>query len=167
VLHTLNRLHTLLEDTTMTTVQKAEIKKIARLRDKATEQYLEVIEFPTSRTRVNKLTLPPSLVSEPVAFGKRLRDAGAILPKGKEELTKLLATVAKSDPPEERVYEAQTGWTQDRKSFVLVDGVIGNAATKIIGVNRINSVIVVGCRTAVVGNPGGMRWPNRLVSPPF
>jgi putative DNA primase/helicase len=38
------------------------------------------------------------------------------------------------------VYEAQTGWTQDKKRFVLVDGVIGNAATKIIGVNRVNSI---------------------------
>src|SRR6476660_3918767 len=120
----------------MTTIQKAAVKKIARLRDKATEQYLEVIEFPTSKTSVNELTLPPSVVSEARAFGKRLRDAGAILPKGEEELKKLLAIVAKSDPPEERVYEAQTGWTQDKRSFVLVDRVIGNAATKIVGVNR-------------------------------
>jgi hypothetical protein len=124
----------------MNTIRKGAIKKIARLRDKATEQYLEVIEFPISKTSVNKLKLPPSVVSEPGAFGKRLRDAGAILPKGQEELKKLLAAVAKSDPPKESVYEAQTGWTQDKKSFVLVDGVIGNAATKIIGVNRINCV---------------------------
>ena len=124
----------------MNTIQKAAVKKIARLRDKATEQYLEVIEFPISKTSVNKLKLPPSVVSEPGAFGKRLRDAGAILPKGEEELKKLLARVAKSDPPEEWVYEAQTGWTQDKKSFVLVDGVIGNAATNITGVNRVNSV---------------------------
>jgi hypothetical protein len=124
----------------MNSTQKAAVKKIARLRDKATEQYLEVIEFPISKTSVNKLKLPPSVVSEPGAFGKRLRDAGAILPKGEEELKKLLASVAKSDPPEEWVYEAQTGWTQDKKSFVLVDGVIGNAATKIIGVNRVNSI---------------------------
>ena len=124
----------------MNTTQKAAVKKIARLRDKATEQYLEVIEFPISKTSVNKLKLPPSVVSEPGAFGKRLRDAGAILPKGEEELKKLLTSVAKSDPPEECVYEAQTGWTQDKKGFVLVDGVIGNAATKIIGVNQANSI---------------------------
>jgi hypothetical protein len=124
----------------MNIIRKGAIKKIARLRDKATEQYLEVIEFPISKTSVNKLKLPPSVVSEPGAFGKRLRDAGAILPKGEEELKKLLASVAKSDPPEEWVYEAQTGWTHDKKSFVLVDGVIGNTATKIIGVNRVNSI---------------------------
>ena len=97
--------------------RKAGIKKIARLRDKATEQYLEVIEFPISKTTVNKLALPPSVVSEPGGFGKRLRDAGAILPKAEEELKKLLTTVAKSDPPEEWVYEAQTGWTRDKKGL--------------------------------------------------
>ena len=48
--------------------------------------------------------------------------------------------MAKSDAPEEWVYEARTGWTEDGKAFVLVDGVIGDAATKIIGVNRANSV---------------------------
>ena len=53
----------------MNTTQKAAVKKIARLRDKATEQYLEVIEFPISKTSVNKLKLPPSVVSEPGAFG--------------------------------------------------------------------------------------------------
>ena len=48
--------------------------------------------------------------------------------------------VANSDAPEEWVYEAQTGWTPDRKAFVLMDGFIGKSATKIIGVNRANSV---------------------------
>jgi hypothetical protein len=124
----------------MNTIRKGAIKKIARLRDKATEQYLEVIKFPTSKITTNELTLPPSVVSDPGTFGKRLRDAGAILPKAEEKLRKLLAAVAKSDPPEEWVYEARTGWTQDKKSFVLVDGVIGSAATTIIGVNRANSI---------------------------
>jgi uncharacterized protein (DUF927 family) len=124
----------------MNTIPKEAIKKIARLRDKATEQYLEVITFPTSKTTINELTLLPSVVSDPGTFGKRLRDAGAILPKAEEKLRKLLAAVAKSDPLEEWVYEARTGWTRDKKSFVLVDGVIGSAATKIIGVNRANSI---------------------------
>ena len=124
----------------MNTNRKGTIKKIARLRDKATEQYLEVIKFPTSKTTINELTLPPSVVSDHKIFGKRLRDAGAILPKAEEKLRKLLAAAAKSDPLEEWVYEARTGWTRDKKSFVLVDGVIGSAATKIIGVNRANSI---------------------------
>jgi hypothetical protein len=124
----------------MNTIRKGAIKKIARIRDKATEQYLEVITFPTSKITINELTLPPSLVSDPGTFGKRLRDAGAILPKAEEKLRRLLAAVAKSDPLEEWVYEAQTGWTRRKKGFVLVDGVIGSAATKIIGVNRANSI---------------------------
>jgi hypothetical protein len=124
----------------MNAIRKGAITKIARLRDKATEQYLEVIKFPTSKTTVSELTLPPSVVSDHGVFGRRLRDAGAMLPKGTEELKKLLAAVAKSDPPEEWVYEARAGWTQDKRSFVLVDGVIGSAATKIIGVNRANSI---------------------------
>jgi hypothetical protein len=124
----------------MNTIRKGAIKKIARIRDKATEQYLVVVRFPTSKTAVNELTLLPSVVSDAKAFGKHLRDAGAILPKGEKELKKLLAIVAKSDPPEEWVYEERTGWTRRKKSFVVVDGVVGNAATKIIGVNRANSI---------------------------
>ena len=60
--------------------------------------------------------------------------------KGDQDLKDLLSAVAKSDAPEEWVYEARTGWTEDEKAFVLVDGVIGDATTKIIGVNRANSV---------------------------
>jgi len=129
-----------LEETTMNTPQKAAIKKIARIRDKATEQYFDVIEFQVSKGTVSKLALLPSVVNDLGSFAKRLRDAGAILPKGEGKLKNLLATVAKSDPPEEWVYEAQTGWTKNRKAFVLVDGVIGDVKTTIIGVNRKNSV---------------------------
>ena len=124
----------------MTTNQTRNIKKIARIRDKATEKYLEVIEFPISESDVNRLELPPSVVNDPGAFEKQLRDAGAILPKGDQDLKDLLTAVAKSDAPEEWVYEARTGWTEDGKAFVLVDRVIGDAATKIIGVNRAHSV---------------------------
>ena len=124
----------------MTKNQTRNIKKIARIRDKAIEKYLEVIEFPISESDVCKLELPPSVVSEPGAFEKQLRDVGAILPKSDQDLQDLLSAVAKSDAPEEWVYEARTGWTEDAKAFVLVDGVIGDAATKIIGVNRTNAV---------------------------
>jgi len=124
----------------MKTNPKTAIKKIARIRDKATENYLEVIEFPISKTSVKRLDLSPSVVSEPKAFLKRLRDAGAILPKDDDQRSNLLSSVARSDPPKDWVYEAQTGWTKSRKAFVLVDGVIGNTKSKIIGVNRTSSV---------------------------
>ncbi len=153
----------------MNVTQKVAIKKIARIRDKATEKYLEVIEFPISETEIKTLELPPSVVNEPGAFEKQLRDAGAILPKSDQDLKDLLSIVAKLDAPEERAYEAQTGWTEDGKAFVLADRVIGDAATRIIGVNQANAVndVAVGCRTAAVGNPGAIRWPNRLGSPAF
>jgi hypothetical protein len=124
----------------MKTSQKAAIKKIARIRDKATQKYLEVIQFPISKTNFNRLELPPSTVHDFATFVKRLRDAGAILPKDDGELKKLLSKVAKSDPPKEQVYEAQTGWIEDRKAYVLVDGVIGDTATDIIGINQANAV---------------------------
>jgi hypothetical protein len=66
----------------MSKKQTRNIKKIARIRDKATEKYLEVIEFPTSESDVSRLELPPSVVNEPGALEKQLRDAGAILPTG-------------------------------------------------------------------------------------
>lgn len=124
----------------MNTTQKVAIKKIARIRDKATEKYLEVIEFPISGSDVNRLELPPSVVCEPGTFEDHLRDAGAILPTNDAQLKQLLEAVAKTRASEEFVYEAQTGWTEDRDAFVLVDGVIGDAKTKIIGVNRAHSV---------------------------
>ena len=124
----------------MNTTQKVAIKKIARIRDKATEKYLEVIEFPISGSDVNLLELPPSVVCEPGTFEDHLRDAGAILPTNDAQLKQLLEAVAKFRASEEFVYETQTGWTEDRDAFVLVDGVIGDATTKIIGVNRAHSV---------------------------
>jgi uncharacterized protein (DUF927 family) len=129
-----------LQETTMNTRQKATIKKIARVRDKATENYLEVIEFPISETDINRLKVPPSVVCDLKAFEKRLRDAGAMLPKDDEKRNNLLTSVAKSDPPEEWLYEARTGWTESRRAFVLVNGMIGDAKAKIVGVNRANSI---------------------------
>ena len=71
---------------------------------------------------------------------KALRDAGAILPKDDQKLKELLTSVAKSDAPKDWIYAARTGWTRDKKAFVLVDRVIGNSKTKIIGVNRATTV---------------------------
>lgn len=120
--------------------KKLAIKKIARIRDEAAGKYLEVVGFPVSLTNLSRLELPPSVVNDPKAFEKHLRDAGAMLPKDDEELKKLLSSVAKSDAPEEWVYKARTGWTEDKRAFVLVDRMIGNSKTKIIGVNRSNAI---------------------------
>ena len=147
----------------MTKNKKRNIKKIARIRDKATEKYVEVIQFPTSKSDVNRLELPPSVVWGQGTFENYLRDAGAILPKGDQDLKDLLSAVAKSDAPEEWVYEARTGWTEDGKAFVLADRVIGDVATKIIGVNQANAV---NDRSGRLSNSGSWKsWRDTVAEP--
>jgi hypothetical protein len=119
---------------------KPAIYKVARIKDKATNTYAEVIKFHVSESEIGTFELAPSIVNDLKLFEKRLRDAGAILPKNNGELQELLAAVAKSDAPEERVYEAHTGWTADRKAFVTVDGIAGEARSNIVGVNRSNAI---------------------------
>ena len=116
------------------TARPTEIKKVARVRDKATGDYFEVIEFPVSSTERSRLELPPSVVVDASALERRLRDAGAVLPR--HSTRELLQTVARRKAPLELVYEAQTGWSEDRKLFVLNDGVIGKANQRILGVNQ-------------------------------
>ena len=147
----------------MTKNKKRNIKKIARIRDKATEKYVEVIQFPTSKSDVNRLELSPSVVWGQGTFENHLRDAGAILPKGDQDLKDLLSAVAKSDAPEEWIYEARTGWTEDGKAFVLADRVIGDAATKIIGVNQANAV---NDRSGRLSNSGSWKsWRDTVAEP--
>ena len=84
------------------------IRKVGRIHDKGTNTYLDVIEFPISKSQADTLELPPSVVGDRPAFVKKLRDAGAELPKDKDELKETLERIAASDPPEKWVYEAQT-----------------------------------------------------------
>ena len=114
--------------------QPIQIRKVGRVRDKATGNYLEIIEFPVSDTERVRIELPPSVVVDPGAFERRLRDAGAILPK--KNVRDFLKAVAGRKAPKELTYEAQTGWTDDRKLFVLNDGVIGRSTERILGVNQ-------------------------------
>jgi Domain of unknown function (DUF927) len=116
------------------------IRKVERIHDKATNKYLEVIEFPTSVSTSAKIKLLPAIVSDPALLEKELRNAGAILPKEEEKLKQLLTDVGKSDAPRDRAYAEHTGWTENGKTFVLVDGAIGENADQIIGVNRAYSV---------------------------
>jgi Domain of unknown function (DUF927) len=111
-----------------------QIKKVARVRDKATSDYFEIIEFPVSDNERSRLELPPSVVADPTALEKRLRDAGAILPK--KNVREFLRAVGGRKAPLELVYEAQTGWTEDRKLFVLADGAIGATNQRILGINQ-------------------------------
>jgi hypothetical protein len=115
---------------------KLEIHKVARIHDKATKTYVEVIEFNVTKSEIGTLELAPSIVNDLNQFEKQLRDAGAILPKEKSELEKMLAQVANSDAPEERVYEIHTGWIEDKSAFVTVSGIVGDVSRNIVGVNR-------------------------------
>jgi hypothetical protein len=109
------------------------IKKARRIRDKATNTYVEEIKFRRSDGRVGTLQLTPSNVHDENNLEDALRDAGAVLPKERNELKKLLAGVAESNAPE-HVYEAQVGWIEDGKAYVKTDGVIGEPSEKVIGV---------------------------------
>jgi putative DNA primase/helicase len=121
----------------MTKGKTLRIHKVARIHDKASETYFEVIEFPTSESERRRLELPPSIVAnDPSGFENKLRDAGAILPKEKTEVKRILQLVADSRPREEWDYEKRSGWTPDKNAFVLLDSVIGTPDKKVIGVNR-------------------------------
>jgi uncharacterized protein (DUF927 family) len=139
----------------------AGIRKIARIHDKATGTYLEVIEFAISRSESGRLMFPPSVImNNPTEFENRLRDAGAILPRRRDDVKQLLKTVAESVAPEKWVYEARTGWTADLKAFVLLDRAIGSSDAKVIGVNRLHDV---GDRSGRLSNAGNWKsWRDSV-----
>jgi putative DNA primase/helicase len=112
------------------------IRKIARVRDDATGQYTEVIEFSISRSTTAQLELAPAKIHDVKAFSAQLRNAGAVLPPDSKHRIRLLRAVANSKAPKELVYAAQTGWLDDKcEVFVKADGVIGKTYTNIIGIN--------------------------------
>ncbi len=113
-----------------------QIRKIARIEDKATGTFLEVIEFPVSATKRRRLRLAPSTINSFDQFKNALLDAGAILPKNDQELKRLLSRVAKSDAPEQWIYEAHVGWIRNGKAYVRTNGVIGDTPKRIVGINR-------------------------------
>ena len=117
------------------------IRKIARIRDDATGQYSEIVEFPISDSTTARLELAPAVIHDLRQFADKLLNAGAILPKDVTEQKELLRAVADSDAPKEFVYAAETGWLNDEcKVFVKADGVIGNSDTNIIGINPVQDV---------------------------
>jgi hypothetical protein len=111
------------------------LRKIARIEDKATEKFVEEIEFSDSPTGVRRRQLLPSIVSDPGKFESHILDFGAILPDDSEARKALLADVAKSKAPNHYVYEAQGGWLEPGKVFVLPDGAISAETTNVIGVS--------------------------------
>jgi putative DNA primase/helicase len=135
-----------------------QIRKVARVRDKATGDYFEIIEFPVSNTERSRIELSPSAVVDTSAFERRLRDAGAILPK--DNTRDFLRAVARRKAPLELVYEAQTGWTEDCKLFILNDGVIGKSKQRILGVNQARATDDASGRLSLAGD--WKRWRSTV-----
>jgi hypothetical protein len=119
---------------------KQVIRKIARIRDDATGQYVEIIEFKVAGDKTARLELPPAVVHDIRQLRDKLWNAGAVLPADPNERDDLLRTLADSEPPKELVYAAETGWLDEKwEAFVEIDGVIGKAPT-IIGVKRADDI---------------------------
>ena len=71
VLHGLHGLHAGYMEKTMSTNSIGGIRKIARIHDKATDKYLEVIEFPISAFKVKRIELLPSVINDLKACERR------------------------------------------------------------------------------------------------
>ena len=119
---------------------KLVIRKIARIRDDATGQYVEIIEFKVAGDKTARLELPPAVVHDIRQLRDKLWNAGAVLPADPNERDDLLRTLADSEPPKELVYAAEAGWLDEKwEAFVEIDGIIGKAPT-IIGVKRADDI---------------------------
>jgi hypothetical protein len=116
------------------------VRKVARIKDAATNTYWDVIRFPVSMTEFGELKVRPSVVHDPKLMIKHLQDAGAMLPKNEIERKALLNELAQSDTPNHLIYEARVGWIEGGRAYVTPNGVIGKASGKIIGVNRSNVI---------------------------
>jgi Domain of unknown function (DUF927) len=125
---------------------KSAIRKIARIEDKATGEFLEEIEFPVGSTEVRRLQLLPSVVNDSGRLEDCLVDRGAKFPDVHDRKS-LLADVAKSDAANRYTYAARGGWTEPGKTFVLPDGAISSETTDIIGVSP----------SVVINDPSGKR----------
>jgi hypothetical protein len=112
------------------------IRKIARIEDKATRKFVDEIEFASSATEKRRLEVLPSVINDPSSLQQLLWDHGAILPDDNEARKELLTELSKSVAPANYVYEAQGGWLDPRKIFVLPDGAIAAETTNIMGISR-------------------------------
>jgi putative DNA primase/helicase len=68
-------------------------------------------------------------------LGNALLGRGAVLPDDLQERKAKLDELAKSEAANHYVYEAQGGWLEPGKTFVLSDGAVSAKTTNIIGVS--------------------------------
>jgi hypothetical protein len=116
------------------------VRKVARIEDKATGEFVEKIEFQVNATDVRRIDLSPSIINDPGRFEDCLVDHGALLPTEREARKALLIEVAESRASEQCVYEAQGGWLDPGKTFVRPDGAISVENTNILGISQSNAI---------------------------
>jgi Domain of unknown function (DUF927) len=149
-----------MKDNSMTTTHdntNPVVRKTARIEDRATGQFLEEIEFPVSPGETRRLQLLPSVVADPSKFEGSLIDRGARLPDDTQARKALLTEVAKSEAPNQYVYETRSGWLDPGKVFVLPDGAISVETTNIIGVSPSYSTSDPSGRRTNSGTPTSWR----------
>jgi hypothetical protein len=111
------------------------VRKTFLINDQAKDTYLERVEFSTADGETKTIDVPPSMImTDRLAFERKLRDAGANLPKKKEDVQSWIDAVAQSDAPEKCVFAKSTGWVPDQSGFVLPEGFVGASPDKILGV---------------------------------
>jgi Domain of unknown function (DUF927) len=120
----------------MNDLPKPSLRKTARIRDMATNKYLDRIEFTLPSGETGLIELPPSIVNDQALFAKRLLDAGAILPPDRSARKQLLEEIAGSICEIEQVYAARGGWTTRSDAFVRPDRIIGDTLSNIVGFRR-------------------------------
>ena len=117
---------------------KLVIRKIARIRDDATGQYVEIIEFKVAGDKTARLEYASGRSRHQAAQGQAW--IRGLLPADPNERDDLLRTLTDSEPPKELVYAAEAGWLDEKwEAFVEIDGIIGKAPT-IIGVKRADDI---------------------------
>jgi Domain of unknown function (DUF927) len=116
-------------------VQVKKLRKVAHIEDRATGKVVERIRYPKPNFRRGYVELPPSVVRDPRALERQLVDVGAVLPRDREILTRLLNHLADQEPESFHVYADRCGWTEDHRAYVLPRRVIGSPVEPIVGIN--------------------------------
>lgn len=98
------------------------VKKIANAEDAATGQAYEVYRFRKVGGEFVERSIPRADAQSAPALRKLLLDWNADLP---EDSTTILKNAILAAPPELWLYAADLGWTDDDKSFVFRDAVLG------------------------------------------
>lgn len=113
---------------------KPYLRKIAEIEDLATREFSVRFRMRTVNGRRRKIEIPRADLADPRQFERRLRAKGAHLPADDAELKELLDAARKASCNTVLRKAARSGWSNDRRSFVLQKKVIGKNSAGIIGI---------------------------------